>query len=175
MWTMRESERPRVVRVTRRYRFSAMHRLHAPELGEQRNREVYGKCNNPCGHGHDYVLDVTVRGPLDERLGRLLSIDQLDQFVRDTIVKAMDRRNLNVEIPEFGTLVPTTENLARVVANRLAAAWPLAFPGSAALPEKVRIWETKRNIFEVFVGAPESAAGTRNEEGRQAAPSKGTR
>lgn len=141
------------MRLTRRYRFSASHRLHSPALSDAENLSVYGKCNNPYGHGHDYVMDVTVRGELDPRLGRLMSVEQLDGFVRRTVVEPMAHRDLNTAVPEFAALVPTTENLARVAAARLAAAWPIAFPGSAALPEKVRIWETKRNIFEVFVQA----------------------
>lgn len=140
-----------VVRVTRRYRFSASHRLHSPELSPERNREVYGKCNNPYGHGHDYVMDVTIRGAVQPRVGRLIGLGQLDQFVRSTIVEAFDRRDLNTDVPEFAALVPTTENLARVAAARLASAWPLAFPGNPAIPEKVRIWETKNNIFEMSV------------------------
>lgn len=153
MSTMPASERPRpLVRLTRRYRFSAAHRLHSACLTDEENRAVYGKCNNPYGHGHDYVMDVTIRGELDPRLGRLMSVEQLDAFVHRTVVGALAHRNLNAEVPEFATLVPTTENLARVAAARLSAAWPLAFPDSAALPEKVRIWETKRNIFEVFIG-----------------------
>ena len=154
MSTMRASEKQRpLVRLSRRYRFSASHRLHSAGLTEDENRVVYGKCNNPHGHGHDYVMDVTIRGELDPRLGRLMSVEQLDAFVHRTVVGALAHRNLNVEVPEFATLVPTTENLARVAAARLSAAWPLAFPESAALPEKVRIWETKRNIFEVSIGA----------------------
>jgi 6-pyruvoyltetrahydropterin/6-carboxytetrahydropterin synthase len=159
------SERP-LVRVTRRYRFSSSHRLHTPALSDERNRAVYGKCNNPYGHGHDYVMDVTIRGQLDPRLGRLIPIAQLDLFIRSTIVDAFDHRNLNLDVPEFATLVPTTENLAEVAAQRLAAAWPLAFPGSAAIPEKVRIWETKNNIFEVFIGG----AGPASRDTAAAAP-----
>jgi 6-pyruvoyltetrahydropterin/6-carboxytetrahydropterin synthase len=153
MWTTPESDRGSkpVVRVTRRYRFSASHRLHTLDLSDEENRDTYGKCNNPFGHGHDYVLDVTLRGELDQRLGRFITLDQFDEFVRRTILDPLDRRNLNAEVPEFAALVPTTENLAKVVAARLAAAWPLTFPGSAASPEKVKIWETKRNIFGVFV------------------------
>jgi len=141
------------VRVTRRYRFAAAHRLHADSLSDEQNCAVYGKCNNPFGHGHDYVMDVTVRGEVDPRLGRLIPLDQLDAFVHRVVVEPMDRRDLNRDVPEFARLVPTTENLARVVAARVAAAWPAAFPGSPAIPEKVKIWETKRNIFEVFVTA----------------------
>lgn len=177
MWTMPENEEPGrpVVRVTRRYRFSASHRLHAAELSAERNREVYGKCNNPYGHGHDYVMDVTLRGPLDARLGRLVSVDQFDRFVRCTIVDAFDRRNMNLDVPEFATLVPTTENLALVAAHRLAAAWPLAFPGSPALPEKVRIWETPRNIFQVFVANSEHSRVMDESARRHAAPTKESR
>lgn len=155
MWTTaaNDARRP-LVRLTRRYRFSASHRLHSPALSDDENRSVYGKCNNPYGHGHDYVMDITIRGEMDPLLGRLMSVEQLDGFVRRTILEPMGHRDLNSEVPEFATLVPTTENLARVAASRLASAWPIAFPGSTALPEKVRIWETKRNIFELFVHAP---------------------
>lgn len=164
MSTMRASELKRpLVRLTRRYRFSASHRLHSAGLTDVENRAVYGKCNNPFGHGHDYVIDVTIRGELDPRLGRLMSVDQLDAFVQRTVVGALAHRNLNVDVPEFAALVPTTENLARVTAARLSAAWPLAFPESAALPEKVRIWETKRNIFEVFI---DDGAGEEKEAGK---------
>lgn len=150
MWTTPDSSTARpIVRVTRRYRFSAAHRLHAAPLTDAENRAVYGKCNNPHGHGHDYALELTVRGELDPRLGRLIPIPALDEMMNRIVLHPMDRRNLNLDVPEFATLVPTTENLAAVVAARVAAAWPLAFPGSAAVPEKVKIWETKRNIFEV--------------------------
>ena len=140
----------REVRLTRRYRFSAAHRLHTPLLTDAENREVYGKCNNPHGHGHDYTMEVSVFGPVDPKLGRLVAVDQLDQFVETVILRQFDRRNLNVEVAEFGGVVPTTENLAEVLVRRLESAWPVAFGKRAARLEKVRIWETKRNIFEVF-------------------------
>jgi 6-pyruvoyltetrahydropterin/6-carboxytetrahydropterin synthase len=138
------------VSLTRRYRFSAAHRLHSPTLGDDANREIYGKCNNPYGHGHDYVLEVTVHGPVDERLGRLLPVETLDRMVARTVLDGLDRRNLNVEVEEFAELVPTTENLALVVAERLRAAWGSALAGEGVKLEKVKIHETKRNIFEVF-------------------------
>lgn len=144
------------VRVTRRYRFSSSHRLHSPVLSEGENREVYGKCNNPYGHGHDYTLDVSVTGALDPVRGRLVPLDRLDQLVRQVVLDPMDRRDLNTEVAEFTALVPTTENLAAVIAQRLASAWPIAFPGEAARFEKVRIWETRNNIFEMF--APRAAS-----------------
>jgi 6-pyruvoyltetrahydropterin/6-carboxytetrahydropterin synthase len=142
------------VRLTRRYRFSASHRLHSGALSEEENREVYGKCNNPYGHGHDYVMDVSIRGEVDEARGRLISIDALDRFVEAVVLKNFDRRNLNVEVSEFATLVPTTEVLAEVVARRLSEAWPIAFRGSGARFEKLRIWETRNNIFQVLARDP---------------------
>jgi 6-pyruvoyltetrahydropterin/6-carboxytetrahydropterin synthase len=141
------------IHFTRRYRFSASHRLHSAELSAEQNRETYGKCNNPCGHGHDYVLEVTVAGELDSLRGRLIPVDSLDRFVGRLIIENFDRRNLNLEITEFASLVPTTENLARVVAARLASAWPAVFPAAKVRLEKVKIWETRRNIFEVLVSA----------------------
>ena len=145
------------MRLTRRYRFSASHRLHAPALDDERNREIYGKCNNPYGHGHDYTLEVAVAGEPASATGRLIALGELDRLVESVILKAMDRRDLNSQVEEFGKLVPTTENLAAVVAARLAKAWPAAFAGAAARLEKGRIHETNRNIFEVHLGAPEAA------------------
>jgi len=138
-----------VIRVTRRYRFSASHRLHAPELSAARNRELYGKCNNPFGHGHNYELEVSVRGPLDERSGRAVDTELLDTLVRCEVLDPFDHRNLNVEVEAFRAAVPTSENLGREIARRLKKSWPAAFPGEWPRLEKIRIAETSRNIFEV--------------------------
>jgi 6-pyruvoyltetrahydropterin/6-carboxytetrahydropterin synthase len=147
------------IRLTRRYHFSAAHRLHSPLLSEQENRTVYGKCNNPFGHGHDYALEVTVRGPLDTLRGRLVPLALLDRLVQEVVLHDMDRRNLNAQVTEFAALVPTTENLALVIARRLRDAWHVTFPSSPAAVEKVRISETRKNIFEVFAPAlPEDSA-----------------
>jgi 6-pyruvoyltetrahydropterin/6-carboxytetrahydropterin synthase len=147
------------VRLTRRYRFSAAHRLHTPALSAAENLAVYGKCNNPYGHGHDYLLEVTLAGSVDPSRGRLVPLMDLDGFVQRVILDAFDRRNLNVEIPELATLVPTTENLALVIANRLREAWVTEFPGQPAALEKIRIHETRNNIFETTCStAPRAAA-----------------
>lgn len=138
-----------LVRITRRYRFSASHRLHSELLSDRENAETYGKCNNPYGHGHDYVLEVTLRGPVDPSTGRFVALEALDQFVRRVVVDPMDRRDLNQDIAEFQSLVPTSENLAVVIAQRLQTAWPVTFPNSVFGLEKVRIHETRRNIFEL--------------------------
>lgn len=140
------------VRVGRRYRFSASHRLHTPLLSEARNREVYGKCNNPYGHGHNFVLEVVVVGEAAQPGGRLIPLAALDAFLGAVILSRFDHRDLNTEIEEFAGMPPTSENLARVVLRRLSAAWPLWFAGHAARLEKVRIWETQRNIFEEMAG-----------------------
>jgi 6-pyruvoyltetrahydropterin/6-carboxytetrahydropterin synthase len=140
------------IRLSRRYRFSATHRLFSDELSEAENRAIFGKCANPFGHGHDYVLDVRVRGPLDDDTGRVVDLDTLDGLVRDVILVPFEHSNLNLDIPEFRSLVPTTENLALVVEQRLAKEWKSKFsqaPLERVRLDRIKIEETKRNIFEV--------------------------
>ena len=138
-----------MIAVTRRYRFVASHRLHTPRLSEARNRDLYGKCNNPYGHGHNYEVEITVRGPVDERTGRAVDPAALDRLVQREVLDRFDHRNLNVEIAEFGEVVPTSENIGLQIDRRLRAGWPSAFPGGWPRLEKIRIAETERNIFEV--------------------------
>jgi len=135
--------------VTRRYRFSASHRLHSPALSEEANRAVYGKCNNPLGHGHDYVLEVSVCGPVDEVTGRVVDPARLDRLVRERVLAALDHRNLNAETTEFAAAPPTSENLLRLVWRRLQDGWSEAFPPDRRL-RRVRLRETRRNIFEIM-------------------------
>ena len=138
-----------MIRVTRRYEFSASHRLHAAGLTEEENYRLYGKCNNPFGHGHNYVLEVSVRGPVDACSGRAVDPAALDRLVRERVLAAVDHKNLNEQIEEFSRIVPTTENLGLLIHRRLKQAWPQIFPGPWPQLEKVRIAETERNIFEV--------------------------
>ena len=138
-----------MIRVTRRYEFSASHRLHAPALSGEENRRLYGKCNNPFGHGHNYLLEVSVRGPVDPRSGRAVDPAALDELVRERIIRAFDHKNLNEEIETFQRLVPTSENLGLLIHRRLRQGWHGVFPGEWPQLEKVRIAETPRNIFEV--------------------------
>jgi 6-pyruvoyltetrahydropterin/6-carboxytetrahydropterin synthase len=138
-----------VFRVTRRYQLSASHRLHATSLGEAENRELYGKCNNPFGHGHNYVVEISVRGPVDEATGRAVNPDALDRLVRERVLAALDHRNLNADVEAFRETVPTSENLAIEVVRRLKAGWSDAFPGAWPRLESIRIAETGRNIFEI--------------------------
>ena len=136
-------------RVTRRYTFAASHRLHSGELSEEENRRLYGKCNNPHGHGHNYVVEVSVRGPLDGATGRAVDIAVLDELVQREVVRPFDHRNLNQEVAAFASVVPTSENLGFEICRRLKRNWKQGFPGEWPKLEKIRIGETARNIFEV--------------------------
>ncbi len=135
-------------RLTRRYRFAASHRLHSAALGEEENRRLYGKCNNPFGHGHNYVVDVSAGGPLDEH-GRAVDLMALDELVGREVLQAFDHRDLNSEVAIFAGEVPTSENLAREICRRLKRGWAAAFSGNWPQLLKVRIEETPRNIFEI--------------------------
>jgi 6-pyruvoyltetrahydropterin/6-carboxytetrahydropterin synthase len=134
------SERLKIL-LTRRYRFSASHRLHSSRFSEEQNRELYGKCSNPHGHGHNYIVEVTVGGPVDPATGMIVNLGELDPFVEREVVEAFDRKYLNEQIPEFRDLVPTTENLCREIYRRLE-------PFPAARLERVRVEETSNNSFE---------------------------
>jgi 6-pyruvoyltetrahydropterin/6-carboxytetrahydropterin synthase len=138
-----------MIRVTRKYRFSSSHRLHAPGLSDVENASLYGKCNNPYGHGHDYEIEVSARGPLDPRSGRAIDRAALDRLVEEQVLRPFDHKYLNTESTAFQQVVPTTENLAREIYARLQASWNSVFPGTWPVLDKVRIAETPRNIFEV--------------------------
>ena len=137
------------MRVTRRYRFAASHRLHSTALTDEENRGLYGKCSNPYGHGHDYVLDVTAVGPVNAVAGQVLHIPTLDRLVSEEVLRDFDHRYMNADLAEFKTLVPTSENIIRVIEDRLIARWCAAFPGEVPRLEGIRLRETKRNFFEL--------------------------
>ena len=138
-----------MVYLTRRAEFSASHYYHNPEMTPEENRRTFGKCNNPHGHGHDYVLEVSVAGPVEPRTGRAVDLAALDALVNGEVVRAFDRKDLNSEAPEFARAVPTTENLAAAIRSRLGARWREAFPGAWPKLDGIRIQETKRNRFEL--------------------------
>lgn len=126
--------------LTRRYTFPASHRLHLADAGESENRRVYGKCNNPHGHGHNYALEVTVSGQIDGH-GMVCDLGELDRFVNDEVVSRYDHANLNT-LPEFAQDVPTSENLCMAIFARLKTFAPAAL-------EKIRLEETRKNTFEM--------------------------
>ena len=138
-----------MTRVTRRYRFAASHRLHSARFSEEENRELYGKCTNPYGHGHDYVLDFTVAGPLNAFSGQVVNIRTLDQLVDEHILRDFDHRYLNVDVREFGETIPTSENIIRVMDDRLKAHWRSGFPDEWPRLENIKLRETRRNLFEL--------------------------
>jgi len=129
--------------LTRRYILSASHRLHSRWLSEAENREVYGKCNNPHGHGHNYAVEVTVSGPVSTTTGMVCDLADLDECFRREIMERFDHQNLNT-LPDFADLVPTTENLAAAIFHILKR----QFHGAHL--EKIRIDETQNNSFEYF-------------------------
>jgi len=127
--------------LTRRYRFSASHRLHSQSMSEEENRATYGKCNNPHGHGHNYTLQVTISGQVDPATGMVCNLVDLDQCVRQHVLDQFDLENLNTR-EEFRNAVPTTENLCTLIYDILKRELPLAHL------EKVRLDETMMNSFE---------------------------
>ena len=129
------------VELGRRYRFSASHRLHSEKLSAEENRRVYGKCNNPHGHGHDYVVEVAVSGTVDPATGMIANLADLDGFVEGEVLEAFDHKLLNEDVAVFRDSVPTTENVCKEIYQRLKR-----FP--KAKLERVRVEETSNNTFE---------------------------
>jgi 6-pyruvoyltetrahydropterin/6-carboxytetrahydropterin synthase len=129
------------IHLTRRYRFAASHRLHSGELGEEQNRRVYGKCNNPYGHGHNYVVEVAVSGPVDPATGMIANPAELDAFVEREVIAPFEYKYLNEDVSEFRGTVPTAENICIEIYRRLRA-----FP--KAHLECIRLEETSKNSFE---------------------------
>jgi 6-pyruvoyltetrahydropterin/6-carboxytetrahydropterin synthase len=124
----------------RRYRFSASHRLHSDAFNAQQNHEIYGKCNSPHGHGHNYTVDVLLSGQVDGH-GMVCDLAELDDFARREVVDRFDLTNLNVD-RAFENLVPTTENLCREIFRIFRTGF------SGARLERIRVEETQNNFFE---------------------------
>jgi 6-pyruvoyltetrahydropterin/6-carboxytetrahydropterin synthase len=127
--------------LTRRYLFAASHRLHSDVMSEIENQATYGKCNNPFGHGHNYTLEVTVSGKVDEKTGMVCNLVDLDGFVNREVLERYDRENLNM-LPDFAEQVPTTENLCMQIYEIVQRGFHFAHL------EKVRLEETMMNSFE---------------------------
>lgn len=125
----------------RRYTLSASHRLHTPALDAGQNRAAYGKCNNPHGHGHNYVVEVLVGGPVRPETGMVINLVDLDAIVRAQVLDRFDLANLNLD-PLFAETVPTTENLCRAIFRLVSANLP------AGKLESIRVEETENNFFE---------------------------
>ena len=130
------------VTVTRRLTFNAAHRVHNPELSDAENTRIFGKCNNPNWHGHNYRLDVSVRGPIDDRTGYVIDLGALKRIVEEKVVQRIDHRNINLEVEFMRGINPTAENI-------VVACWrvlqPAVAPGRLA---RLTLWETDNNYVE---------------------------
>ena len=128
--------------VTRRETFTAGHRLFRPEWSDERNREVFGKCSNPSGHGHNYVLEVGVRGEIDAETGYVIDLGELSRILRDAVLDDVDHRNLNTDVEWLRGRIPTTEVLVDAIWERLDA----SIPGDRLW--RVALRETEKNRAE---------------------------
>jgi len=150
-----------MVYVTRRYRFSAGHRLHNDGFTAEDNRRVYGKCNNPHGHGHNYLLEVTVAGAIDPATGMVLDLVTLDGIVGERVIDKLDHKNLNLDMENFRTQVPTTENLCLEIYKLLRKPLEEAGAERGLRLERVGLEETSLNSFEYIT---EQAGGRRGKD-----------
>ncbi len=133
-----------MVYLTKVYEFSAAHRLHSHVLSDAENRDIFGKCNNPAGHGHNYVLEVTVKGDVDAKTGLVAGLNLLDEAVAARVYARFDHKHLNLDAPEFETLNPTSENFVRVLWDALE---PAVAPVSL---HRIRLRETPKNHFDYY-------------------------
>lgn len=138
----------RMVRLTRSFEFCASHRLYRRDFSDEENRRIFGKCSNPHGHGHNYVLEVTVSGTPDELSGTVVDPPHLDPVVRERVIDPFDHKNLNIECAEFSSLNPSVENIAHVIWNRLEGAL------ERCRLICVRVWETPKTYAE-YTGCQE--------------------
>ena len=137
-----QREKPGMVLLTQQFEFSAAHRLHCPQMSAEQNRQTFGKCNNPSGHGHNYLVEVTVAGTPDAKTGAVLSLPRLEQTVKAQVIDRLDHKHLNADVPEFRELNPSVENIARVI-------WGLLEEQvSPAKLHRVRVWETAKTCAE---------------------------
>ncbi len=130
------------VTVTRRMRFSAAHRVFNPSLSDSDNDAIFGKCNNPNWHGHNYTLDVSVEGPIDDRTGYVLDLSKLKALVEREVISVVDHRNFNLDVAFMSGLIPTSENI-------IVAFWKILQPAIApARLTRLVLWETENNYVE---------------------------
>lgn len=127
------------MKVCRRETFNAAHRLHNPAFDDQKNLEIYDKCNNPNYHGHNYVLETWVEGDINPQTGYVIDLKLLSEIIREEVLESFDHRNLNLDCPDFKNLIPTAENIAVVIWNKISQKL------DSKLKLEVRLWETDRN------------------------------
>ena len=128
--------------VTRRVHFNAAHRLYNPRFSEEWNRGTFGECSNPNFHGHNYELELTVEGEIDPDTGYVMDLNKLRDLAQERLLRHLDHKNLNLDVPWFHTLSPTSENIALVCWRELRAGLP------TQLALRLRLWETPRNYVD---------------------------
>uniref|UniRef100_A0A336LQR4 6-pyruvoyl tetrahydrobiopterin synthase n=1 Tax=Culicoides sonorensis TaxID=179676 RepID=A0A336LQR4_CULSO len=131
---------PPVVFLTRKETFSACHRLHSTQLSDAENLEIFGKCNNPNGHGHNYTVEITVRGPVNSKTGMVMNITDLKNYMEKAIMKPLDHKNLDKDVPYFKNTISTTENLAVFIWDSMRT-----YMARPELLYEVKIFETDKN------------------------------
>jgi 6-pyruvoyltetrahydropterin/6-carboxytetrahydropterin synthase len=130
------------VTVTRRMHFNAAHRVHNPELSDEENERLFGRCNNPNWHGHNYILDVSVAGPIEARTGYVMDLAALKRVVQDAVIDKVDHRNFNLEVDFMRDVIPTAENI-------VVGCWKVLAPRVApARLVRLVLWETPNNYVE---------------------------
>ncbi len=138
-WNKGNSE---MVQITQSFEFAAAHRLHCADLSDEENRRIFGKCTNPNGHGHNYVVEVTVGGEPDAKSGMLLGVDRLERIVNERVIDVFDHKHLNLDCADFAETNPSVENITRAIWNRLNGAFdPVTL-------KKVRVYETPKTYAE---------------------------
>jgi len=131
------------ITVTKRMTFCSGHRLYNPEYSGQQNREIFGPCSNPNGHGHNYVLEVTVTGPVDPQTGMIINLKEMKAIIRKEIIDKVDHKNLNLDVPFMKDVIPTTENFAARIWEVLDQKFP------EGTLDRIVMWESENNKVEV--------------------------
>ena len=136
-----------MIRMAQKFEFSAAHRLHNPAFSPEKNLELFGKCNNPNGHGHNYELEVLVAGQPDPHSGQIIPLGNFQRLVNEHVIDVLDHKHLNMDCPEFSNLNPTVENIARVIFSKLQSVFPTGVKLVA-----IKVWETPKTCCEVRAG-----------------------
>ncbi|XP_072523236.1 6-pyruvoyl tetrahydrobiopterin synthase [Salminus brasiliensis] len=136
----RDSSAERVGFITRVQSFSACHRLHSKSLTDEENKRIFGKCNHPNGHGHNYKVEVTVRGKIDRNTGMVMNLTDLKQYIEEAVMKPLDHKNLDLDVPFFANVVSTTENLAVYIWDNMTKLLP------PNMLYEIKVHETDNNI-----------------------------
>ncbi|XP_017338092.1 6-pyruvoyl tetrahydrobiopterin synthase [Ictalurus punctatus] len=127
--------------LTRVQSFSASHRLHSKSLSDEENKRIFGKCNNPNGHGHNYKVEVTVQGKIDQNTGMVMNLTDLKQYIEEGIMNPLDHKNLDLDVPYFANTVSTTENLAVYIWDNMIKLLP------PNMLYEIKVHETDNNVF----------------------------